>query len=59
MSDYFVPRTKTALVEWLSRYYPADRPKFRRKKKEVLFAIYYNVISDIRRGKYPGKSGNP
>ncbi len=54
--DYFVPKTKTALVKWLSRYYPADKSKFRRKKKEVLYAIYYNVISDIRRGKYPGKS---
>ena len=54
MSDYFVPRTKTALVRWLSRYYPADRPKFQRKKKEVLYAIYYSVLGNIRRGIYPG-----
>lgn len=54
MSDYFVPRTKTALVKRLARYYPADRWKFQRKTKEVLYAIYYNVIADIKRGRYPG-----
>lgn len=53
-SDYHVPKTKTALVKWLSRYYPADHWKFTRKKKEVLYAIYYNVIADIKRGRYPG-----
>lgn len=53
-SDYLVPKTKTALVKWLTRYYPADRAKFQRKKKEVLYAIYYRVIADIRRGVYPG-----
>lgn len=53
-AEYFVPKTKTALVKWLSRYYPADHWKFTRKKKGVLYAIYYNVIADIKRGRYPG-----
>jgi hypothetical protein len=56
-ADYQVPRTKTALVEWLSAAYPADVPKFRRMKKRRLYAIYYSVIADIRRGIYPSAGG--
>jgi hypothetical protein len=51
---YYVPRSKTQLVEWLSRYWPKEKGKFRGKNKAVLYAIYYRVVSDIRRGKFPG-----
>jgi hypothetical protein len=55
-ADYYVPKTKTALVEWLCNYWPDDRAAFTRKRKAVLYAVYYRVVSDIRRGKYPGAS---
>lgn len=54
--DYRVPKTKTALVQWLGRYWPASVPAFKRKRKEVLYAIYFSVIARIRRGKSPGAS---
>jgi len=53
-AEYFVPRTKTALVEWLRRYYPGAVQRFKRLRRDQLYAIYYRVISDIRRGKFPG-----
>jgi hypothetical protein len=51
---HFIPRTKPALVDWLSTYWPSDRRAFCGYTKTKLFAIYYRVIADIRRGKYPG-----
>jgi hypothetical protein len=51
---HFTPRTKQALVDWLSMYWPEDRAKFQQKTKAVLYGIHFRVLADIRRGKYPG-----
>jgi hypothetical protein len=56
-AEYFVPRDKPGLVAWLSRYWPEDYNAFNRKTKEQLYGIFYRVLADIKRGKYPGGKG--
>lgn len=55
MSDYFIPRNKAGLVEWLARFYPQDLAKFKRQNRRKLYAIFYSVLSRVRAGRYTGK----
>lgn len=50
---HFRPRTKEQLITFLGFYWPQDVECFKRKTKGVLYGIYYRVIADVKRGKYP------
>ena len=41
--DFWVPRYKWELVEWLSKRYPEDRKRFERMEKRRLYAIYFRI----------------
>jgi hypothetical protein len=40
---YFVPKTKKGLIEWLSRKYPNDKRKFKKKTIQNLRKIYHII----------------
>ena len=46
MSDFWIPRWKWQLVDWLTRHFDEPACKFERIKKNRLYAMYIK----IRRG---------
>jgi len=45
-NSFFVPARRFNLIESLSRIYPKDENKFKRYKKDQLYAIYYRVFGN-------------
>jgi len=43
MSDFWVPQWKWQLVDWLTRHFNEPASKFKRMKKNRLYAIYIKV----------------
>jgi len=41
-NPYFIPKTRYALLEWLTERYPGDK-SLRRKNKDELYAIYFSI----------------
>ena len=41
--DFWVPRYRWELIEWLSQRYPERKGEFERMKKGRLYAIYFTV----------------
>jgi len=46
MSNYFVPREKYQLVEFLERKFPENK-SFKRMNKDRLYAIYHSTMKDL------------
>ena len=42
-NNFWIPRYKYELLNWLSDKYPTDRNKFKGMIKKQLYAIYYNI----------------
>jgi len=43
MKDYWIPKFKYELVDWLSKRYPGEQHKFGNMNKKRLYAIYFSV----------------
>ena len=41
--DFYIPKRKWELVEFLGRRYPEDRKRFERMRKRRLYAIYFRI----------------
>ena len=41
--NFWVPRTKRELVDWLSKRYQTRKGKFSCKTKNNLYAIYFSI----------------
>lgn len=57
MSEYYIPRSKTDIVQWLVTYYPKDK-SLKHKRKDQLYAIYYSTMDRIANGFFPCGSKN-
>jgi len=51
--DFYIPKRKWELVEFLKRRYPKNGKKFERWRKKRLYAVYFQVRGkDGVRGNY-------
>ena len=46
--DYFVPKNRTGLLKEITKYYPEDKEKNKKKPTKQLYAIYHSIR---KRGK--------
>ena len=50
--EYYKPRTKGELVEWLCQYWSKDKARFKGMHKRQLYAVYFNQLRQLRGGRY-------
>lgn len=50
--EYYKPKTKRELIEWLYQYWDKDRAKFKGMHKRQLYAVYFNQLRQLRSDRY-------
>lgn len=53
MRTYYVPSTKTELIDWLNNFYCCMNPKYKKMSKKQLYAIYFSIRGKIEDGAMP------
>lgn len=45
--NYYLPKYKWQLINWLLAYYPGDKNRFKTMNKKRLYAIYFSKLNRI------------